>query len=637
MKKIILLVILTSLTLSSCSKDEKTQEQKYYKTAFVSTWSIDEKNSFVWYTDSFNNLSLSAKVWWKIVSISKNVWDRVSAWEIIANLDSTEAKTWYSSSEEIISSLNALKSSTSEMYDSQIQVMQEKIKSAEKWVEIAKIQVTWSEAWTQDTKNINNSQINTIDAQIMQAQTWLETAKLQLENGKNTLNQKETDIYNNSKNAISNANIFANNLTDFLDNIYWVTDSNKYKNDGFEMNISAKNSTLKNQIETDFKAYLNNFEWLKNLSLNTNEDIKIALDKYNNFFSNDTRNILKLAYKTMENSISWNNFTDENISSYKTQISTFQTQNEWIILSVSGNYFLWLKWSIDNISSLEKEKKSTLDMLEKQVELAEKQIETLNQTKNQIFSAWAGLVTDISTKTQTSKKQLELSQNSLEEAKVWLKALEKQKESSLQEIETQISQVKSWKADASVMIQNWKVVSLIDWVVTKKLAEVWQVVWAGTPILIVSSDDKIKIEIQVTDEVLSKVNIWNKVQVEIEWISEMKIWELTKILPIRDEVTKKWSVEITLQNKWDVKIWSYVKIHFDIWENKENWKIIPNTAILWNMLVPWVYVLEKWKVVFKNITIIKQSDNFSEIEWLNIWDKIITDGKENIYDWEVLK
>jgi hypothetical protein len=275
-------------------------------------------------------------------------------------------------------------------------------------------------------------------------------------------------------------------------------------------------------------------------------------------------------------------------------------------------------------------------MLEKQVELAEKQIETLNQTKNQIASAWAGQITDISTKTEIAKKQLELSQNSLEEAKIWLEALKKQKESSLQEIETQISQVKSGKADASVMIQNWKVVSLIDWVVTKKMAEVWQVVWAGTPILVVSSDDKIKIEVQITDEVLSKVKIWDKVQVEIEWISEMKTWELTKILPTRDEITKKWSVEITLDNKWDIKIGSYSKIHFSNWETKENWKIIPNTAILWNMLIPGVYVIENWKAIFKNITIFKQSDNFSEIEWLDIWDEIITDGKENIYDGEDL-
>jgi site-specific recombinase XerD len=109
------------------------------------------------------------------------------------------------------------------------------------------------------------------------------------------------------------------------------------------MNISAKNSTLKNQMETNFKAYLKNFESLKNLSINTNDEIKTALEKYNSFFSNDTRNILKLAYKTMENSISSNNFSDENISSYKTQITTFQNQNEQVILTVSGNYFLGLK------------------------------------------------------------------------------------------------------------------------------------------------------------------------------------------------------------------------------------------------------------------------------------------------------
>jgi len=636
MKKILLSIIIISLLLSSCSWEEKISEQKYYKTWIVSSWSIDNDNSFVGYTDSFNNVTLSAKIWWRVVSISKNVWDRVKIWDEVATLDSSEALTWYSSSENIIASLNTLKSSTSWMYDMQIQIMQEQIKSAEKWVEIANTQFLWSEAWTDDTININNSQLSTIDAQIIQAQIWLETAKLQLENWKNTLVQKEDDIYKNSKNAISNANILWDNLIDFLDNLYWITELNKNKNDDFEIYISGKNVEFKNQINNDFRALLTNFLNLKNLSTNTNDEIKTTLEKYNDFFSDDIREILILANKTMENSITSIDFSENSVSIYKSQITSFQTKNESVILSVSWNYFLWLKGSMDSISSIEKEKKSSIDVLEKQVELAEKQIETLKQTKNQVSYIWKWQLTDIYIKTDVTKKQLELSKNSLEESKLWLKALEKQKESSLQEIETQIVQVKSWKADAGIMIQNWKIISLIDWIVTKKMTEVWQVVWAWTPILMVSSDNKIKMEVQLSDEVLSKISLWEKIDVEIESLDERKIWELTKILPTRDELTKKWIIEITLDNKkWDIKIWSYSKVYFDFWSIK-NWIIIPNSSILSNMLVPWVYVIENSKAVLKNITIINQSDSYSEVEGVNIWDKIIIEWKENIYDQEFL-
>lgn len=64
-----------------------------------------ESDNYIWYTDSFNNVELSSKVWWKIISITKDVWDKVKIWETVATFDGTEAKTWYSSSQDIISSL----------------------------------------------------------------------------------------------------------------------------------------------------------------------------------------------------------------------------------------------------------------------------------------------------------------------------------------------------------------------------------------------------------------------------------------------------------------------------------------------------------------------------------------------------
>jgi hypothetical protein len=54
-------------------------------------------------------------------------------------------------------------------------------------------------------------------------------------------------------------------------------------------------------------------------------------------------------------------------------------------------------------------------------------------------------------------------------------------------------------------------------------------------------------------------------------------------------------------------------------------------------MIPWVYTIEENKVVFRNIEIVKQNDGFSEVKWVNIWDIIITQWKENLYDWEILK
>lgn len=637
MKNFLFPIIIISLLISSCSKDEKIEEQKYFKTWSVQTWSILDEKSYVWYTDSFENTPLSTKIWWKIVSLDKKIWDKVKVWELLASLDWSEAKVWYSSSSEIISTLKELKNSTAISYDAQINAMEQKIKQAQTWIELAQIWENWANSWLNDTKNIVSNQLLTVQSQLSEAENWLETAKIQYENTQNILDQKESDIYSNSKNAISNANILLWNAIDFLDNLFWVTESNKTKNDDFEDYISAKNTSLKSQFEDDFENIIKEFKTLKNLPLTNNDEIKKALNQYNSLFSNDVRNILKTSFTMMENSIESSNFSSQTIQSYKTQIASFQSQNEQVILTVSGNYILWLKWSIDSINNFEKEKKSSLELLQRQISQAQKQVETLKSTYKQYSSVWSWQLTSVTTQTQVAQKQKELAQNSLQEAKAWLSALVEQKNAALKQIDAQISEVEWWKDSNAVMIENWKIYSSIDWIITSKTWEVWQVVWAWMPILVVSKDDKIKIVVFVWEELLNGINVWNEVKVEIDWTSEIKTWVIKNILPTRDQITKKVWVEIEVLNeKQDIKIWSSSKVYFNVKE--ENiWIIISNDAILSNMLVPGVYVIENWKVVFKNIKILKQNDNFSQVEWLNIWEIIITEWKENIYDWENLK
>lgn len=656
MKKYIVFFILISISLliSSCSKEE-IKVKKYYKTALVDSGVINENNDFVWYTDSFDTITLWAKIWWKITSINKEIWDKVEMWELMAELDWSEAKTWFSSSIDIINQLQILQNSTSLSFDKQLEATDEKIKQLETSIEIAQIWIDWTTTWLNDVKNSNTEQLKTIKSQIEQAQTALETAKLNLENNTDSLEQKKSDIYNNSKNAISNANILWSNIIDFLDNLYWISEWNKYKNDDFEVYLWAKNTALKTDIENKLRGIINKFNNIKNLDLNSNENIEIALNSYNTLFSQDFRNLLKVNYQVLENSIASSNFTETTINNYKSQSTTFQNNLESVILTVSWNYFLGLKWSIDSISSLKKESRNSLDMLQKQVLLSEKQIDTLNQTYKQyeVLASWQ--ITDVNTKKDLNAKQKELVRNQLNEAKKSKEALIQQKQSSLSQIETQISQVKASKNDASVMIDNSKVTSPISWTIIKKLAEVWQVVWAWTPIITVATTSDIKVIVSVTDDIKEKLLIWEKVLVEIEWEDKQLEWNITNILPTLDQATKKTQVEIKISNPENkIKIGSYTKVYFSN-ENKQEskWLIIPNKAILSDMLIAWVYKIEiqtekciwdtkcvsaKMKIAkFTNIKTIKQNDNFSLIEWLNIWDEIITDWKENINDGEILE
>lgn len=641
MKKYLISILLLSLILSisSCSKEEK-EVKKYFETALVDSWTILDWNSYVWYTDSFDTITLSAKIWWKITSINKEVWDKVSPNELVAELDGSEAKTGFSSASDIITQLEILKSSTALTFDKQILAAQEKVKQVINGVDIAAIWILGTNNWLNDVQNISKEQLKTVKTQIEQAKTWLETAKLNLENTQDSLEQKKSDIYNNSKNSISQANILATNIIDFLDNFYWITEWNKYKNDSYEIYIWAKNTTLKTDAENKLRALISKFSNIRNMPLDTNENIELALNSYNSLFSQDIRNLLKLNYQVLENSISSSSFSESLINSYKEQTTKMQWNLENALLTVSWNYFLWLKWSIDSIASFKKESRNSVDMLQRQVVLAQKQIDTLNQTYLQYEAMSAGQITDINTKKEISNKQKELRENQLSEAKLSIETYKQQKESSLKQIDTQIAQVKSWKNDASVMIDNSKIISPINWIVIKKMAELGQVVWWAMPVLVVATNSDIKILISIPDEVKQNTFIWDKVNVEIEWHDKQVEWFISNILPTLDPVTKKNQVEIKISNPENkIKIWSYSKVYFKNSQNKDKkGLIITNKAIVSDLLIPWVYVL--WndkKVKLVNIKILKQNDNFSLIEWLKFWDKIITAGKENIFDWEILE
>lgn len=636
MKNILLPIIFSSFFIISCSNENIETPEKYYQTAQVQSGNIMNNESYIGYTDSVHSIELAPKIGWKIISITKNVWDFVQSGEIIATLDWTEAKTWYTSSNEIIKNLEILKNSTSQMFDSQILVMEEKIKQAQIGIEIAVIGSKGNEIGVNDTKNINQNQLKTIDSQIQTAQTNIENALLQLENTNNLLIQKENEIYSNSKSSITNANILASNIIDFLDSIFWVTQANKYKNENFEIYLWARNSTGKNQFKQELENFILTFWEIKKLSWEEKETIKERLEKYNSFFWNDIRQLLKNAYIVLENTVE-NPYLSQNIiQEYKSKISELQSQNEAVILSVSGNYFLWIKGSLDAIKNFEKEKKSSLDLLEKQVELAKKQKETLENSKIQISSTGNAQITDVNTKNEIAKKQLNISENTLQEAKAWLESLKKQKQASLAEIDTQIWQVKSGKNNAEVMIENGKVTSLIDGIVTKKLAEVGNIISAGTPILIISNDTNIKINVWVPDNILQSIHIWDEVKVEIDWISNLISGNISNIFPSKDTITKKTTIEVKLPQNKNIKIGSYSKVFFNITQENKHSIIIPNNAIISKYMLPQVFILENGVAKLTHIKIIQQNDSFSEIEWLSIGQIIITDGKENIFDGEKL-
>ena len=237
---------------------------------------------------------------------------------------------------------------------------------------------------------------------------------------------------------------------DFTDALYGVSDKNKHANDSFESYLCAKDSSIKSNIETSWMKNETIYEiWKKKIdaldSIDSTSDsgknqILTTLKESQTFFES-LRDFANLTHSCLESSITAANFSDATITGYKTQISTYQSNIENSLLSVNGNFIVGIKGSIQNIGNITNERTLQLSLLEKQIKLAEKSNEVAKQNYAQYQAGANGKINEVSTKADIARSQLEIAKKQYDEARAGLKALEKQKDTQLSSISTQISTI----------------------------------------------------------------------------------------------------------------------------------------------------------------------------------------------------
>lgn len=645
MKKIAILFLLLAIStsLTSCGKIEE-KVQKYYKTSKVQTWSINLEDNFVGYVESETKTDIWSKQWWLIREIYVKEWDYVNAWDIIAKIDSAESNISLSNQEIMLQQMQDLKNSVSKSYDSQIEVT----KSLENQINI---NLKWAKDSLEITKSLKDKELSSISSQVETSKNALETAKIELEQTKLVLDTKEKNLYSNWKNAITNSMIVDTNTIKFADSILWVINLDK-NNTNYSLNtyLWAKNTSQKNQVKQDFENVYSDYLKYKSLYETTilnknpsNEEIENTLKIWIQF-NDSLRNFLKDFYETMDNSIpNWSNLSQADIDNYKQKISDLWASIEQSLISVSWNYTLWLKWSSQSIDDFKTEKEKTLSLLQKKVDLASNNLDTINKNYEQA-TEWNNLkITDIETKTNEAAEKI----NEIEKNRA---SIETSKNAKISELNLENQKLELSKDLSIVSINNSIIRAPISWVVTKKYVEIWQVIMPSAPLVQISNPDDTKVNFELPDNILSKIKLWDKVNLWIEWMDNINEWIVKTIYPTKNEITKKTKIEIKVNNSNNIKIWSIAKLY--VKDTSQSWIFIKNSSIIWNYMIPWVYVLKaeylptdksesgykNFKTIeFRQIKIIKQNDEFSLVDWLKVWEEIITDWKENLFDGESLE
>lgn len=602
---------------------------KYYSTRIAEETQIDINENFVGYVQSDINTSLSSEIWGEILSMPVKVWQTLQRGDVIATINVDTSSVAYQWWESVVLSLQSMKQSIWESFDTQIAVAQSQL-------EEAKIQNQASQTALTDTSSIHERQNEAISSSLEVARESLEAVQAEKQQAENIFKTKEITLYSNAKNALTAIMIVDTNIMTFIDELFWITQENKYKNDEFYDFLWAKNITLKEKTKEKSILLYKDFQPLKiifeeKINVSGTPDSQEVLDilEKTELYNDKLKSLLSDIYNVYDTSIeSEPNFWLDILEQQKAKVSWFWQQIEQALISTSGDMLLWIKWTLQSLQSLSDEKQKTLVLLDKKIALA---------TANLASAEKSADITPANQQAQIHQTQtnIQLTQQKLQQIQESIKSLEANKKARLAEIDSQITQTQAQTNIQKLSASKWLITSPISWVVTKKSADIGTVVWPWQQLVEVSDIGTKKIVIDVPQESLANLEIGQEASLLFDGEENFVNASITMIYPFQDEKTRKTRVEIRSEKIEKIPLGSRAKVYF----KTQSWLgvTIPKNAILQSYIMPWVYVITNNKVMYKHIEIIDQNQDFAIIKWIPANSEIIVLWKENISDGESLE
>lgn len=441
----------------------------------------DIKNSIeaVWNAELVDEQSLSFNKAWTITAVYFKAWESIKKWDIIAEIDSSDA---YNSIEDAEISLENAKINLKELYEwadeSQILQLKNSITSAENALitaekEFENIKISQKNSLDEMLENIETSkkELENSEANLELAKKELETQKKeQINSLDNTSVNKSTTVKNIEDSLKSNL-VEIEKIIDEIDIVLGITDKNEEKNDDYDYFLWAKDSGIKSEAKTSFRKTLSLYESLKeeleNYDYSGEKEILIPLlESYKEVYDSLYESA-DLTYKTADNSIesvgslssaeiesmknSFSSYRSTALSKASTinnSIATLSTLSDTDLISESNN--LTLAWKEESI------KQSELS-LEKQELSIQNAIKNYEETK-----------ASYSLTTETKENEIETKKVSLEIAKLNLEELlEWPTEENVRKANNSIRQAEIKLENAYKDLEDYQLIAPFDGIVRK--------------------------------------------------------------------------------------------------------------------------------------------------------------------------
>ncbi len=433
---------------------------------------------------------------------------------------------------------------------------------------------------------------------------WLDTNILSLEN---TIEQARQKLWNQNSSLSVTFETFAHDFdrvsTAMLyegDKILGITTNFEYANDGWEPYLGTRVGNSISLAENDWNT-LYMVRWKIRTYTETwatITDINTAINDLKNSYLS-ARNFAKSMNYMLQNSVVGGGLAEERLNGW---LATWN----WLSADNQGSEASFITWK-NGILDLTNTSGSGSAAADKNIISLEFELGSLKQSKNTLIA-----------EKQAKLKEIKSNADALD-SKKW-------------EISVQLWESQMNASLARESLEYNIIYAPYDGVILEKYMEEGMVIGAGNPLLKISS----------TDGKMAKVYIDNT----IYWYSEGDtiisiVWENTLTGSIsliqwqKDPLHNKNYTEIAMNG--NIAIGEKIIIRLEHKKSKlQNWSIIPLSAIINRYGPPGVYILDEQVARFQLIEILSSDLQFAEILGIPEWATIITEGKENIYDGEVL-
>jgi len=473
----------------------------------------------------------------------------------------------FSTKKSFNSQLNSLQIQKTNL-ETQISILQQNLQELEEQ----------KKYWVSDL----NTQLKTLKTQLED----LEKSKRKLEQSKDAdLSKLQLNIFN-IKTQIKSL-VWSVLLK--IDEIYWITDKNKHRNDSFENYLSAKNYSLKEQIKGEFRQLY-----------------QMVLDKKFDQMTNDeVSEYLKQVDELVQK-------VKDSIKASVTAITLSQTIiDTWYAIFVEyDSSLINIKNNFDNLlKSLESVKNNydnQIISIQTQINIIKNNIENIQSNKLGSYTS------TIDIQINQIQSQLDNAKYTLQNVLSQINSLKDQEDIQIKQLENQLNQLQSSINTIKIKLSWEKLYSEIDWKVKAKKVSSWNKVWPWTLICqIIPNKTSLKLQIY------SPIKLNDYQNVVIRWYQEVLSWVDLKIiskLSYKDPITQNYIYEtnslpewvlsegqtltVEVRNiKWDIKNWN-IKIPLEFVINKltgqkvkvkdKSWRIKEKKIILWN--IDWNYI-----------------------------------------------